>query len=176
VKRWLIIVGAMGATIFATASGAGASVSFNPQTWSGTISRGELIAHAGKDGLVPDPMVSFTTTQDFTETCTFEDGSSVQASGTHYVFVLFRAETTYAPGKGNITGYTLSPSDVVDGDTSQPGQDRGLCWAARGLSDDGSEVTQTYDLGPWVSTLTFFGPNGGVELPFVTAGASTQPQ
>jgi hypothetical protein len=150
----------------ATAAGAGAAASFNPQTRTGFISRGEVVAAGGAGALVADPKVAYQTTQAFTETCTWANGVSVQASGSHFLFLLFQAETRYAPGSHTITGYAILPADIVDGETSDAAVDRALCWTARGLPDDGSAVTQTYAFGPVVKTLTFFGPGGAVALPF----------
>jgi hypothetical protein len=166
IKIWLIAAASVTAVALATAAGAGAMASFNLQTRTGFISRGDVVAAAGKRALQANPLISYVTTQSFTETCTWSDGTSVQASGSHFLFLLFQAETTYAPGSSTIVGYRISPSDIIDGDTSDPDEDRALCWAARGLPDDGSQITQTYVYGPTVSRLTFFGPNGGVELPF----------
>jgi hypothetical protein len=163
---WLVALAGLTAIGLATAAGAGAAASFNPQTRTGFISRGDVIATAGKGALIANPMVSYQTTQSFTETCTWSDGTSVQVSGSHFLFLLFQAETERSPGNGTITGYRLSPSDIVDGQTSDPSEDRALCWHARGLPDDGSAITQTYALGRSVSTLTFFGPSGGVALGF----------
>jgi hypothetical protein len=165
VRRWLIAVAGVTAAALATATAAGATVSFNPQTRTGFIGRGDVIGTAGKNALVANPLVAYNFTQSFTETCTWSDGTSVQASGSHFLFLLFQAETRYASGSNKITGYTLSPADVIDGLTSDAAQDRALCWAARGLPDDGSTITQTYDLAPAVRTLTFFGPPGPVVFP-----------
>lgn len=168
-KRWLTIIVGIAGVILSTATGANASATFDPQTRTGFISRGEVIASAGKDAVVPDAMVFYSSTQSFTETCTWPDGSTVQASGTHQFYLLFHAETRYAPGSGTITGYAFSPSDIVDGGTPPPGQDLALCWQALGLPDDGTPVTQTYQSGPSTSTLSF----NGVVLPFVAAGSSS---
>jgi hypothetical protein len=162
------LIASLGVTalLLATATGAGAAASFNPLTRTGFISRGDVTAAAGARALVADPIVAYNFSQAFTETCTFTDGSSVQASGTHFVFLLFQAETRYAPGSRRITGYTISPADVIDGDTNQPDEDRDLCWQARGVPDDGSPITQTYRLGQQVKTLTFSGPGIAFALPF----------
>jgi hypothetical protein len=165
-KVWLIAAASVTAVALATAAGAGAKASFSVQTRTGFISRGDVLTAGGKGALVADPLVAYQTTQSFTETCTWTNGTSVQASGSHFLFLLFQAETRYAPGSNKIIGYTISPSDIVDGQTNDAGEDRALCWAARGLSDDGSQITQTFAFGPTVRTLTLFGPSGGVELPF----------
>lgn len=164
-KLWLGALAGTTAVALATATGAGAAASFNPQARTGFISRGDVMAAAGRGALVANPMVAYQTTQAFTETCTWGNGISVQASGSHFLFLLFQAETHYAGGSHNIIGYSISPADIVDGETN-PTDDRALCWAARGLPDDGSAITQTYSLGPQVKTLTFFGPSGAVALPF----------
>jgi hypothetical protein len=166
VKVWLTAVAGIAAVVLATASGAEATVTFNPQTRTGFIGRGDVIAAAGKGSLVPDPLVSYEKVQSYTETCTWQDGSSVQATGSSFLFLLFQAETRYAPHSTKITGYAISPADIIDGETSDPDEARALCWAARGLPDDGSDVTQTFVLGSSVATLTYFGPNGPVQLPF----------
>ena len=163
-KLWLSAFIGMTAVALATATGAGAAASFNPQARTGFISRGDVMAAAGAGALVANPMVAYQTTQAFTETCTWANGVSVQASGSHFLFLLFQAETRYAPGSQTITGYAFSPADIVDGETN-PTSDRDLCWAARGLPDDGSAITQTYSYGPRITTLTFFGPSA-VVLPF----------
>jgi hypothetical protein len=167
-KLWLggFLALAVAAVILATATGAGAAASFNPQARTGFISRGDVMAAGGAGALVADPLIAYQTTQTFTETCTWTNGTSVQASGSHFLFLLFQAETRYAAGSHKITGYAISPADIVDGQTNDAGEDRALCWAARGLSDDGSTITQTYSFGPKVTTLTFFGPSGAVALPF----------
>lgn len=175
-KIWLTVVAVVTAVALGTATAAGASATFNPQTRTGFISRGDVIAAAGKDALVTNPMVSYKVTQPFTETCTWPDGTSVQASGSHFLFILFQAETRYAPGSDKITGFTLSPTDIIDGQTSDPGEDRALCWAARGIPDDGSQIVQTYDFGPSTATLTFFGSTGPVELPFTSRRHAPQPK
>ena len=165
-RVWLIAAASVTAVALATAAGAGAAASFNVQTRTGFISRGDVLTAGGKAALVSNPMVAYQTTQSFTETCTWANGTSVQANGSHFLFLLFQAETRYAPGSNTITGYAISPSDIVDGQTNDAGEDRALCWQARGLPDNGSQITQTFAFGPTVRTLTFFGPNGGVELPF----------
>lgn len=164
-KVWLIATAAISAVALAMSSGAEAAASFNPQTRTGSISRGDVVAAAGAGALVANPMVVYRTTQAFTETCTWADGVSVQTSGNHFLFLLFQAETRYAPGSQAITGYVVSPSDLVDGETN-PTDDRSLCFAARGTADDGSSITQTYSFGPKITTLTLFGPSGAVALPF----------
>jgi hypothetical protein len=165
VTIWLTAAAGLTAGILVMAAGAGASVSFNPQTRTGFIGRGDVIAAAGKGALIANPLVSYQVVRPFTETCTWPDGTSVQASGSDLFFLLFQAEARYAPGSRQITGYALSPADIIDGETSDPSEDLALCWQARGLPNDGSNVTQTFAYGPSVTTLTFFGPNGGVPLP-----------
>lgn len=165
-KLWLSAFVGMTAVALATATGAGAAASFNPQARTGFISRGDVMAAGGAGALVADPLVAYQTTQTFTETCTWTNGTSVQASGSHFLFLLFQAETRHAPGSQTITGYAISPADIVDGQTNDAGEDRALCWAARGLPDDGSAITQTFSFGRLVKTLTFFGPSGAVALPF----------
>jgi hypothetical protein len=165
-KLWLSAFLGMTAVVLATAAGAGAAASFNPQTRTGFISRGDVMAVGGAGALVADPLIAYQTTQTFTETCTWANGTSVQASGSHFLFLLFQAETRYAPGSHTIIGYTISPADIIDGQTNEPGEDRALCFAARGVPDDGSAITQTFSFGPVVKTLTYFGPSGAVALPF----------
>lgn len=168
-KVWLSAVVGITAVALATATGAGAAASFNPQTRTGFISRGEVMSAGGHGALVANPTITYQTTQAFTETCTWSNGVSVQASGSHFLFLLFQAETRYAPGNGNITGYSISPSDILDGETT-PIDDRTLCFDVRaaelGIPPDGSSVTQTYSFGPKITTLTYFGPTGAVALPF----------
>ena len=164
-KVWLIATAGMSAVALATSAGAHAAASFNPQTRTGSISRGDVVAAAGAGALVANPMVAYQTTQAFTETCTWASGVSVQVSGSHFLFLLFQAETRYAPGSQTITSYTILPSDLVDGETN-PTDDRSLCFAARGIPDDGSSITQTYSFGPKITTLTFFSPSGAVAVPF----------
>jgi hypothetical protein len=154
------------AVLLATAAGAGAAASFNPETRTGFISRGDVVSAAGAGALVADPLVAYNASQTFTETCTWTNGVSVQASGSHFLFLLFQAETRYAPGSRTITGYRISPADIVDGETSDPSDDRALCWAARGLPDDGSPITQTYTFGRQIKSLTFSGSGVAVALPF----------
>jgi len=167
-KLWLSAFVGMTAVALTAASGAGAA-SFNPQTRTGFISRGDVMSTGGARALVANPFVAYLDTQAFTETCTWANGVSVQASGTHFLFLLFQAEARYAPGNGNITGYTISPSDIADGGTT-PIDDRTLCFDVRsaelGIPPDGSSVTQTYSFGPRVKTLTFFGGGVAVALPF----------
>jgi hypothetical protein len=167
-KLWLgVVLGLTAvAVVLATATGAGAAASFNPQARTGFISRGDVMAAGGAGALVADPLIAYQTTQTFTETCTWTNGTSVQASGSHFLFLLFQAETRYAAGSQTITGYRISPADIIDGQTSDAGEDRALCFAARGMPDDGSAITQTFSFGRLVETLTFFGPSGAVALPF----------
>lgn len=165
-KILLLVSLGLTAVVLATATGAGAAASFNPQTRTGFISRGDVVAAAGARALVADPLVAFNFSQAFTETCTWTDGFSTQVSGSHFLFLLFQAETRYAPGSHTITGYRISPADIIDGDTNQADEDRDLCLHARGVSDDGSPITQTYTFGPQVKTLTFFAPGTAVALPF----------
>lgn len=165
-KIGLIASLGMIAVLLATATGAGASASFNPQTRTGFISRGDVVAAAGTSALVADPIVAYNFSQAFTETCTFTDGFSLQVSGTHFLFLLFQAVTRYAPGSRTIIGYTISPADIIDGDTNQPDEDRDLCWQARGIPDDGSPISQTYTFGPQMKSLTFSGPGIAFALPF----------
>jgi hypothetical protein len=165
-KIGLIVSLGLIAALLATATGARAAATFNLQTRTGFISRGDVMAAAGARALVADPLVAYNISQAFTETCTFTDGFSVQASGSHFLFLLFQAETRYAPGSRTITGYTISPNDIIDGDTNQADEDRDLCWHARGIPDDGSPVTQTYTFGPQIQSLTFSGPGVAVALPF----------
>jgi hypothetical protein len=125
-----------------------------------------VVSAGGASALAANPFVTYKQTQAFTETCTWTNGVSVQASGSHFFFLVFQAETRYAPGSNNITGYSISPSDIVDGGDDQFDGGRSLCFHARGIPDDGSSITQTFSLGPKITTLTFFGPSGSVELPF----------
>lgn len=164
-KVWLSAVVGMTVVALVTAAGAGAAASFNPQTRTGFISRGEVMSSGGAGALVANPTIAYQSTQAFTETCTWSNGVSVQASGSHFLFLLFQAETRYAPGNGTITGYSISPSDLIDGETN-PTDDRSLCFAARGIPDDGSAITQSFSFGPRVTTLTLFAPSGAVALPF----------
>jgi len=164
-KIWVSALVGMTAVALATATGAGAAASFNLQTRTGFISRGDVVSAGGANALVANPLVAYDTTQAFTETCTWTNGVSVQASGTHFLFLLFQAEARYAPGSQTITDYTISPADILDGETN-PTSDRSLCFAVRGIADDGSSVTQTYSFGPRVTTLTFSGGGVGVALPF----------
>jgi hypothetical protein len=165
-KVWLIAAASVTVLALAIAAGAEAKASFSVQTRTGFISRGDVLSAGGKGALVADPLVAYQSTQSFTETCTWVNGTSVQASGSQFLFLLFQAETRYAPGSHKIIGYAISPSDIVDGQTNEAGEDRALCWEARGLPDDGSQITQTFAFGPKVTSLTLFGANSAVELPF----------
>jgi hypothetical protein len=164
-KVWLSAFVGIATVALATAASAGAAASFNPRTRTGFISRGEVMSAGGAGALVANPMVAYRTTQAFTEKCTWANGTSVEARGTHVLFLLFQAETRYAHGKQRITGYSISPADLVDGETN-PTDDRSLCFAARGIPDDGSAITQKYSFRPQVKTLTYFGPRGAIALPF----------
>lgn len=164
-RVWLGAFAGITAVMLATASGAGAAANFNPLSRTGFISRGQVVSAGGAGALVANPVVAYDTSQNFTETCTWANGVSVQASGTHFLLLVFQPEARYAPDNGNITGYSISPSDLIFGDTT-PISDRSLCFHVRGIADDGSSITQTYSFGPRITTLTFFGPSGSFELPF----------
>jgi hypothetical protein len=153
-KLWLSAFIGMTALALGIAGTARASASFNTDTRSGFVSRGDVIAAGGKDALVANPFVVYNAIHPFTETCTWPNGTSVQASGHSFLFLLYQAETMYAPGSGTITGYTFSLHDLIDGETDPVDPTRAACFAARGLHDDGSAITQALQWGPVVRTLT----------------------
>ena len=164
-RRSLTIAVCTGLLALVAASSAAAAATFDPATQTGFISRGEVITAGGKDALIADPMVSFTSTTRYTLTCTWPDQTRRQTEIVRTAFVLFRATTRYAPGTGLITGYSLSPSNVVDGDVSPPFPDATICWGLLGTADDGTPVDVEQHDVTRADTLTFFGPNA-VQLPF----------
>jgi hypothetical protein len=71
-------------------------------------------------------------------------------------------------GNGTITGYFISPGDLIDGDTTPHGPPdlTALCWEARGVTSNGTAVTADIASLPSTSTLTFFGGTGPLNLGF----------
>jgi hypothetical protein len=163
-RRSLIIAVCTG-LLALMAAGTAAASSFDPATQTGFISRGEVITAGGKLALIADPMVSFTSTTRYTLTCTWPDQTQRQTEIARTLFILFRATTRYAPGTGLITGYSLSPSNVVDGDISPPYPDATICWGLLGRTDDGTPVAVEQQDVTHVDALTFFGPSP-FALPF----------
>lgn len=146
------------------ASAAGAAVSYDPSSNSAFISRGDVIASAGKSALIENPVVAFQSTTDYTLTCTWPDQAQRSVNLERSFYVLHRAQTRYAPGSGTITGYSLSGDTIFDGGSSPPVPDIVICWALLGQADDGTAVDLQYQNVSRVDTLTFFGPNGAIQL------------
>jgi hypothetical protein len=145
-------------------SAADAAASYDPSSNTGFISRGDVIANAGKAALIPDPVVAFESTTDYTLTCTWPDQEQRSLNLERSSFALHRAQTRYAPGSGAITGYSLSQDTIFDGGSSPPVPDVVICWSLLGRADDGTAVDLHYQNVSSVATLTFFGPNGPIQL------------
>jgi hypothetical protein len=165
--RRLAIATCTGLLALVGAGAASATVRYDPSTQSGFIGRGDVIAAAGKDALIPDPVVLFASSTHYTLTCTWPDQTQRRATIERTTFVLFRAATRYAPGSGTITGYSLTPGNIFDGGVSPPAPDSVICWSLLGQADNGTAVDLQYENTSVVEALTYFGPNP-VQLPFTT--------
>jgi hypothetical protein len=163
-RIWATTTVGLLALALSTASAASAAASYDPSTNTGFISRGDVIANAGRDALIADPVVAFESTTDYTLTCTWPDQEQRSLNLERSFFVLHRAQTRYAPGSGTITGYSLSRDTIFDGGSSPPAPDITICWALLGRVDDGTAVDLQYQNVSRVDTLTFFGPNGAIQL------------
>jgi hypothetical protein len=163
-RPWATAIVSLSLLALSATSAAGAAVSYDPSSNTGFISRGDVIANAGKNALIGDPVVAFTSTTDYTLTCTWPDQTQRSLNLERSFYVLHRARTRYAPGSGAITGYSLSSETVFDGGFSPPFPDIVICWALLGKSDDGTPVDLQVRNLSRVDTLTFFGPNGAVQL------------
>jgi hypothetical protein len=163
--RRLAIATCTGLLALVGAGAASATVRYDPSTQSGFIGRGDVIAAAGKNALVPDPVVLYTSSTQYTLTCTWPDQTQRRVTIQRTNFVLFHAVTRYAPGSGTITGYSLAHDNIFDGGISPPFPDSVICWSLLGRSDDGTAVDLQYDNPSVVEALTYFGPNP-VQLPF----------
>jgi len=167
-RRWLTTTVSVGLVSLVTASVAAATVTYDPATQTGFIGRGDVIAAAGKTGLIADPFVTFTSTTRYTLTCTWPDQTQRQVSLARQFYAVYRAKTRYSPGKDTITGYSLAPDAIVDGGNVPPFPDAFICWALLGRSDDGTPVDLQYQDVSLVETLTYFAPSGAVQLPYTT--------
>jgi hypothetical protein len=139
------------------AGAASATVKYDPSTHSGFISRGDVVAAVGKDALVTDPFVLYASSTQYTLTCTWPDQTQRQATIERTTFVLFQAATRYAPGSGMITGYSLTPGNIIDGGASPPAPDSAICWSLLGQADNGTAVDLRYENTSVVEALTYFG-------------------
>jgi hypothetical protein len=166
--RWVTITLGVGLACLVTAGVAAAKVSYDPATRAGFIGRGDVIAAAGKAGLIADPIVTFTSTTSYNLTCTWPDQTQRSADLERTLFLVYRAKARYAAGNNTITGYSLTQDAIIDGGESLPFPDSFICWALLGRSDDGTPVALQYQGVSEVETLTYFAPNGAVELPFTT--------
>jgi hypothetical protein len=164
-KRGLTTAACTALLALVAAGTASAAVSYDPAAQTGFISRGEVIAAAGKGALIVDPMVLFTSTTRYTLTCNWPDQTQRQVALERTAFVLFRATTRYAGGTDQITGYSLAPGNIVDGGAAPPVPDATICWSLLGTADDGTPVV-VQQLGlTQADSLVFFGPTP-VQLPF----------
>jgi len=158
----------VGLASLVVAGAAAAKVSFDPVTQTGFISRGDVIAAAGKAGLIAEPFVTFRSTTSYTLTCTLPDQTQARADLARDVFIVFHAKARYSPGGNTITGYSFTHDDIVDAGVSPPFDDRFICLSLLGIVGDSTPVDLQYSGVSDVDTLTYFAPGGAVELPFKT--------
>jgi hypothetical protein len=166
--RWLTTTVSVGLIALAAAGVAMAAVTYDPSTQTGFIGRGDVIAAAGKAGLIADPVVTFASTTHYTLTCTWPDQTQVRANLERTFFVVYRAQTRFAHGNETITGYSLSRDAIIDGGLVPPVPDEFICWGLLGRSDDGTPVDLQYQDVTNVQTLTYFAPGGAVQLRYTT--------
>lgn len=163
-KRYLAGAALVGCLFAIGAGTALARASYDISSQSGFISRGDVISAGGKGALIPNPVITFTQQTWFRLTCTWPDSTQMSTTTQSSLFIQYQAETRYA-GNGTITGYFVSPDNVIDAQMSPPfDTSRQTCLALRGLQDDGTPI-QT-DATPLRSTseLTFGGPSGPFDL------------
>jgi hypothetical protein len=163
-RPWATAIVSLSLLALSATSAAGAAASYDPSSNTGFISRGDVIANGGRSALIGDPVVAFESTTDYTLTCTWPDQAQRSLNLERSFYVLHRARTRYAPGSGAITGYSLSSDTIFDSGSSPPVPDVVICWALLGRADDGTPVDLQYQNLSRVDTLTFFGPNGAVQL------------
>jgi hypothetical protein len=165
-KRYLAGVAAAGCLLAIWAGTAGATVSYDVNSQSGFIGRGDVIAAGGKDALIPNPVVRFTLEISTRLTCTWPNSTQRSTTMESTLLILYRADTRYA-ANGTITGYFLSRSNEFDAEIIPPFVDEtATCWSLLGVADNGTPVeTDTTPLGT-TSELTFFGPSGPFDLSF----------
>jgi hypothetical protein len=88
------------------AGNAAATATYDPSTYSWFIGRGDVIAAGGKAALVPYADVNWSVAGNWTQRCTWADGYQESFTNTFYSVRSYYAQARYAPGNGNITGYT----------------------------------------------------------------------
>jgi len=104
-RRVLLIVAvAAGLTLAAVGTASGSN---RKATSTMFISRGDVIASAGKDALVPTPVITHVIAFNQSWSCTYEDGTTVAVSAVVHNAVLYYGQARTAPGNGMITGYTV---------------------------------------------------------------------
>src|SRR5262249_49687738 len=165
-KRYLAAAAVVACLLATWAGTAGATVSYDVNSQSGFIGRGDVIAAGGKGALIANPVVRFTLEIRTHLTCTWPDSTQRSTTMESTLLILYRADTRYA-GNSTITGYLLSRSNEFDTEIIPPFVDEtATCWSLLGVADNGTPVqTDTTPLGT-TSELTFFGPSGPFDLGF----------
>lgn len=164
-KRYLAGA-ALAGCLLALGAGTSTAAGFDPSSQTGYISRGDVISAGGKGALIANPVISYTFTVRARLTCTWQDSTQLSAPMTTTVLRLYHAETRVS-GNGTITGYFISPGDLFESQITPPGFDaQEMCWAIRGVTDDGSTVDTDVTQLSTASALTFFGPTGSFNLGF----------
>jgi len=105
-KRLLGLLALSGVLALAAASAAAASVSYDASRNAWFIGRGDVIAAAGKDALVPSGTIGVASFFDDTLRCTYSDGTQTTPTFHDVLDSIFTAEPRYAPGNNTITGYS----------------------------------------------------------------------
>jgi hypothetical protein len=169
-KRWLTMLVALTVALMAVGS-ASADAWFNPESGTGFIGRGDVIAYAGKDALVMPslltgtPEVTWTGWRDETATCIYDDGST--RTLTPYPTLWAKnwiPGARFAPGSDNITGYVLPGLLFLFGDVY-----RGAGYVECFNSGDRVLVWVTFTYGQWYDTHLYYRPPfsaSPVEIPY----------
>ena len=164
-KRYLAGAAAVGCLLAFSAGTAGATVSYDVNSQSGFIGRGDVIAAGGKGALIANPVVAFTMTRRTRLTCTWQDSTQLTTTLTETLLRLYNADTRYA-GNGTVTGYFLSQSNEFDSEITPPFLDvQYICSSLRGVDEDTPVTADTAPLST-STALTFFGPSGSFSLGF----------
>lgn len=165
-KRYLAGAAVAGCILAVWTGTAAATASFDINSQSGFIGRGDVIAAAGKDALIANPVVRFLKTTSTRLVCTWPDSTQRTTTISQTLVIVYNAETRYAPGSGIITGYVFGRSDEIISSIDPPFLDpTAACWSALGIAPNGATVQIDAQPLPSTSTLTFFGPSGPFDLP-----------
>jgi hypothetical protein len=162
--RYLVATATAVCVAFVLAGTAAATVTFSPSTLSGFIGRGDVIAGGGMTALVANPLLGYTSETQTQLTCAWPDGTTRSLTIPIEFFVLFQAETRYAPGNDTITGYTFSRQDIIDAEISPPVDPSGACMSLSGIPAGTPTVSST--VVSTTSALTYFAPGGSFSLSF----------